>query len=41
MDNYANGLMGGAVDFEKFKELVKANQVTVNRLFTRLLEILG
>ena len=41
VDNYANGLMGGAVDFAKFKELVKANQVKVNRLFTRLLEILG
>jgi 5'-methylthioadenosine phosphorylase len=41
VDNYANGLMGGAVDFEKFHELVKSNQVKVDRLFTRLLEILG
>jgi 5'-methylthioadenosine phosphorylase len=40
VDNYANGLMGGAVDFEKFAELVKANQAKVNRLFVRLLEIL-
>jgi 5'-methylthioadenosine phosphorylase len=41
VDNYANGLMGDAVDFEKFHELVKSNQVKVDRLFTRLLEILG
>jgi 5'-methylthioadenosine phosphorylase len=41
VDNYANGLMGDAVDFEKFHELVKANQAKVNRLFARLLEILG
>lgn len=41
VDNYANGLTGDTVDFEKFAELVKANQAKVNRLFTRLLEILG
>jgi 5'-methylthioadenosine phosphorylase len=39
VDNYANGLGGAAVDFEKFRELVKANQRKVNRLFARLLEI--
>ncbi len=41
VDNYANGLEGAAIDFERFRELVKANQAKVNRLFTRLLEILG
>jgi 5'-methylthioadenosine phosphorylase len=41
IDNYANGLMNDEIDFEKFRELVKANQQKVNRLFTRLLEILG
>lgn len=41
VDNYANGLEGEGIDFVKFKELVKDNQAKVNRLFTRLLEILG
>ncbi|MGH7955757.1 MAG: MTAP family purine nucleoside phosphorylase [Opitutaceae bacterium] len=41
IDNYANGLEGTEIDFAKFKELVKDNQVRVNRLFSRLLEILG
>ncbi len=41
VDNYANGLTGDSVDFEKFAALVKANQAKVNRLFVRLLEILG
>jgi 5'-methylthioadenosine phosphorylase len=41
IDNYANGLEGTDIDFVKFKELVKDNQARVNRLFTRLLEILG
>jgi 5'-methylthioadenosine phosphorylase len=41
IDNYANGLEGTAIDFAKFKELVKDNQAKVNRLFTRMLEILG
>lgn len=41
IDNYANGLEGTEIDFSKFKELVKDNQARVNRLFVRLLEILG
>jgi len=41
IDNYANGLEGTEIDFAKFKELVKDNQARVNRLFTRMLEILG
>ena len=41
IDNYANGLEGTEIDFAKFKELVKDNQAKVNRLFTRMLEILG
>jgi 5'-methylthioadenosine phosphorylase len=41
VDNFANGLMGGDVDFEQFAELVKSNQAKVNRLFARLLEILS
>ncbi len=41
VDNYANGLMNEEIDFEKFKERVRANQAKVNRLFERLLEILG
>lgn len=40
IDNYANGLLATEIDFAKFQELVKANQEKVNRLFTRLLEIL-
>jgi 5'-methylthioadenosine phosphorylase len=40
-DNYANGLEGTLIDFATFKELVKSNQDKVNRLFTRMLEILG
>ena len=40
VDNYANGLEGTSIDFAKFKDLVKKNQTTVNRLFARLLEIL-
>jgi 5'-methylthioadenosine phosphorylase len=39
VDNYANGIAGADVDFEKFRDLVQANQQKVNRLFTRLLEI--
>ena len=30
-----------SVDFSKFKDLVKTNQVKVNRLFARMLEILS
>jgi 5'-methylthioadenosine phosphorylase len=41
IDNYANGLEGTEIDFAKFKDLVKDNQARVNRLFARLLEILG
>jgi 5'-methylthioadenosine phosphorylase len=41
IDNYANGLEGTEIDFETFKNLVKDNQAKVNRLFTRLLEILA
>lgn len=41
IDNFANGLMNEEIDFDKFRALVKANQAKVNRLFVRLLEILG
>jgi 5'-methylthioadenosine phosphorylase len=41
IDNYANGLEGTEIDFSKFKDHVKMNQERVNRLFTRMLEILG
>lgn len=41
VDNFANGLEGTEIDFSKFKDLVKDNQAKVNRLFTRMLEILG
>jgi len=41
IDNYANGLEGTAIDFAVFKDLVKSNQDKVNRLFTRMLEILA
>ena len=41
VDNYANGLEGTEIDFEKFKDLVKQNQARVNRLFVRILEILA
>ena len=41
IDNYANGLEGTEIDFVKFKDLVKDNQAKVNRLFTRILEILA
>ena len=41
IDNYANGLEGTEIDFVKFKDLVKDNQAKVNRLFSRMLEILA
>ena len=41
IDNYANGLEGTQIDFGNFKEHVKSNQAKVNRLFERMLEILG
>jgi len=40
IDNYANGLEGTAIDFAAFKDLVRQNQDKVNRIFSRLLEIL-
>jgi 5'-methylthioadenosine phosphorylase len=40
IDNYANGLEGTEIDFAKFKDLVKENQAKVNRLFSRMLELL-
>jgi len=40
VDNYANGLEGTSIDFGTFKDLVKENQVRVNRLFARMIEIL-
>lgn len=39
VDNYANGVEGAAIDFARFKELVKSNQAKVDRLFVRMLEI--
>jgi 5'-methylthioadenosine phosphorylase len=39
IDNYAHGLMPEELSFERFKELVKANQDRVNRLFRLLLEL--
>ncbi len=41
IDNYANGLQNTEIDFLRFKDLVRANQERVNRLFSRMLEILG
>ena len=41
IDNFANGLEGTDIDFAKFKDLVKSNQQRVNRLFERMLKILG
>lgn len=41
IDNYANGLFNTEIDFAKFKDLVKDNQARVNRLFMRMLEVLG
>ena len=41
IDNYANGLEGAEIDFDRFRVFVKANQEKVNRLFTRLLEVLA
>ena len=39
IDNYANGLFDTEIDFERFRELVRANQQKVNQLFARLLEV--
>jgi 5'-methylthioadenosine phosphorylase len=41
VDNYANGLEGSEIDFDRFKDCVKSHQEKVNRLFARLLEILA
>jgi 5'-methylthioadenosine phosphorylase len=41
IDNYANGLFNTEIDFVRFKELVKDNQARVNRLFSRMLEIVS
>lgn len=41
VDNFANGMEGTEIDYVRFRELVKDNQARVNRLFTRLLEILA
>ncbi len=41
IDNYANGLEGTAIDFVKFKDLVRENQARVNRLVSRALEVLA
>jgi 5'-methylthioadenosine phosphorylase len=41
IDNYANGLEGTEIDFAKFKDQMQSNQARVNRLFARMLEILG
>lgn len=38
VDNFANGIGGAGIDFERFKDLVKANQEKVDRLLVRLLE---
>jgi 5'-methylthioadenosine phosphorylase len=41
VDNYANGLEGTGIDFASFRNSVRANQETVDRLFARLLEALA
>ena len=41
IDNFANGLNGTEIDFEKFRDLVRDNQDRVNRLFERMLGILA
>lgn len=41
IDNYANGLEGTSIDFAAFKDLVKQNQQKVNRIFTKLIELLA
>ena len=39
IDNYANGLFDNEIDFQRFRDLVRANQQKVNLLFARLLEV--
>ncbi len=41
IDNYANGLEGTSIDFQAFKSLVRDNQQKVNRIFTRLIDLLS
>jgi 5'-methylthioadenosine phosphorylase len=41
VDNFANGIEGADIDFDRFRDLVKANQRTVDGLFSRMLETLG
>lgn len=41
VDNHANGLVGTAIDFESFRELVRTNQARVDRLCARLVQVLG
>jgi 5'-methylthioadenosine phosphorylase len=40
VDNFANGIEGNSLDYQKFKEQVKANQEKVDCLFAGLLAIL-
>jgi 5'-methylthioadenosine phosphorylase len=40
VDNFANGLDGGGIDFDRFRDCVRSNQEKVDRLFARMLEIL-
>jgi 5'-methylthioadenosine phosphorylase len=40
VDNFANGIEGAEIDFERFGDLVEANRRTVDELFGRMLEIL-
>jgi 5'-methylthioadenosine phosphorylase len=41
VDNYANGIEGADIDFDRFKDFVKANQEKVNRLFMGMLAVLA
>ena len=41
VDNFANGLAGTAIDFARFKDLVRDNQARVNAVFAKMLTVLG
>lgn len=41
VDNYANGIGGADIDFDRFRGLVEKNRRTVDGLFMRMLEMLG
>ncbi len=41
VDNFANGLAGGSIDFDSFNQHVQNNQERVNRFIARVLEILS